>query len=241
MRRIALAAVLTTVAGLALAIPSGAPAVTTIGSNLAGSPTVNLSCNPNCTVSPSVLPVANQAPGGFLAPHDGVVVRWRIKVGAITRPSALRITRPGNSDTRTGAGTGPTVTPPINETSTYGAQLPIQAGDALGLDCCADPTLMIDQYVFAPNPDAVTITWNPRLLDGAPPESDTEFPPDAELLLNGDIEPDCDNDGLGDETQDTNTSACHPAQVVKKKKCKKKKHKRSAESAKKKCKKKKKR
>ena len=33
--------------------------------------------------------------------------------------------------------------------------------------------------------------------------SDIAFPPDAELLVNGDIEPDCDNDGLGDETQDT--------------------------------------
>ena len=173
------------------------------------------------------------------------MVRWRIKVGAVTRPSALRITRPGNSNTRTGAGTGPTVTPPINEISTYEARLPIQAGDALGLDCCADPTLMIDQYVFAPSPGAVNLVWAPRLVDGAPPEDTTAFPPgDAELLLNGDIEPDCDKDGLGDETQDTNTSACHPAQVVKKKKCKKKKkkkkHKRSAESAeKKKCKKKK--
>jgi hypothetical protein len=228
MRRIALAAVLTTVAGLALAIPSGALAVTTIGSNLAGSPTVNLSCNPNCTVSPSVLPVANQAPGGFLAPQDGVVVRWRIKVGAVTRPSALRITRPGNSDTRTGAGTGPTVTPPINETSTYEARLPMQAGDALGLDCCADPTLMIDQYVFAPNQDAINLSWAPRLADGATPQSTTEFPPDAELLVNGDIEPDADHDTFGDETQDqcpTNAATQGPCPVTpaKKKKCKKKK------------------
>ena len=62
------------------------------------------------------------------------------------------------------------------------------------------------------------------------------------ILLSAQLEPDCDNDGFGDETQDGDLSACHPAApVAKKKKCKKKKHKRSAESAKKKCKKKKKR
>ena len=60
------------------------------------------------------------------------------------------------------------------------------------------------------------------------------------------LEPDCDKDGLGDETQDADLSTCPqpaaPVQpVVKKKKCKKHKKKHSAESAKKKhCKKKKK-
>jgi hypothetical protein len=67
------------------------------------------------------------------------------------------------------------------------------------------------------------------------------------------LEPDCDKDGLGDETQDLNVTAACPTPSspgtgstgstgqASKKKCKKKKHKRSAESAKKKkCKKKKK-
>jgi len=56
------------------------------------------------------------------------------------------------------------------------------------------------------------------------------------------LEADCDNDGLGDETQDSNTASCNPptTPTVVKKKCKKKKKKHSAESAKKKCKKKKK-
>jgi hypothetical protein len=41
------------------------------------------------------------------------------------------------------------------------------------------------------------------------------------ILLAAPVEPDCDKDGFGDETQDSDLSACHPAQVVKKKKCKK--------------------
>jgi hypothetical protein len=203
------AIVLVAAAGL-IAAPS-ASAATTIGSNLAGSPTTDLVCNQTCTVSPLVLPATSQATGGLLAPNDGVVVRWRVKVGIVTSPAALRVTRPGNADTRTGAGTGPTVTPPTNQTSTYNVQLPIQAGDALGLDCCADftPPLDEDAYFFAPNMDAVTLTWVlPRLEDGAPPRSTTEFPPDAELLVNADIEPDADCDGLGDETQDANITTC---------------------------------
>jgi hypothetical protein len=66
------------------------------------------------------------------------------------------------------------------------------------------------------------------------------------LNLAATVEPDCDHDGLGDESQDTNLSGCQAPSVVqpvvKKNKGKKKKHKHSAESAKKKkCKNKKKR
>ena len=57
-------------------------------------------------------------------------------------------------------------------------------------------------------------------LDGAhffsyvpsPPDGETTLSPDSDnpgqLTLNVDLEPDCDRDGLGDETQDTNTASC---------------------------------
>ena len=61
--RIRWVTLLTGVAGLTLAAPSGALAVTTIGSNLAGSPTVNLSCNPNCTVCPFGSACGESGPG----------------------------------------------------------------------------------------------------------------------------------------------------------------------------------
>jgi hypothetical protein len=198
--RIGLASLLT-VAGLALAAPSGAFAATTIGSRLDGVPTSGLACTPNCTVAHSVLPPLSQALGGVVAPDDGVVVRWRVKVGAATSPVALRITRPGVSGTRTGAGTGPTVTPPINATTPYEVRLPIQSGDGLGLDCCADPDPTHLAYFFAPTASADTFTWTPRLLDGEPARSGGLFSP-GELLINADIEPDADHDGFGDETQD---------------------------------------
>jgi hypothetical protein len=184
--------------GLAtLVAPASANSAVTIGSNLAGTPNSGLTCGGGgCTAAHRTLPPTSTAPDGLFAPIDGVVVGWRIKVGTQTTPVALRITRPGNSDTRTGAGTGPTVIPGVNAISTFEVQLPIQAGDAVGIDCCAGATLR----AFVDPSVATYDSWLPRLSDGETRMRFNNF--DNELLLNADIEPDCDSDGLGDETQD---------------------------------------
>jgi hypothetical protein len=193
----------------------GAPsamAATTIGSNLAGTPASSHDCSmlASCTDSHLDLPASHIASGGLFAPSDGVVVRWRIKVGSETTPVALRITRPGQSDTRTGAGTGPAVIPATNQISTYDVRLPIQVGDALGVDCCGTGPLRAYDGI----PEAFTGRWIPRLQDGEPPRA-AQFPPaDHELLVNADVEPDADCDGFGDETQDPSVdpAGCNPPQ-----------------------------
>lgn len=185
---------------LALAAPASSTAAVTVGSNLEGNPNVGLVCvAAQCTASQATLPATSTAPGGLVAPIDGIVVRWRIKVGASeVAPVALRITRPGDSSSRTGAGTGPTETPPANTTSTYEIRLPIRAGDGIGIDCCLTSDVY---YAFANTTDSSFLVWNPPLQnDAAPRPNDDSFP--YEVLVNVDIEPDCDNDGLGDETQD---------------------------------------
>jgi hypothetical protein len=201
-RRIALL----TIGVAALAIPGPAGAAVTIGSNLESAPTLpGLFCqNTPCTASHISLPAGSTAPGGLVAPIDGVVVRWRIKVENDVTPVALRITRPGIGAIRTGGGTGPTVTPSVNGISTYPIQLPIQEGDAVGIDCCHEGTL----DAFSETTGANYSVWNPRLQDGAPFRVVSPIP--QELLVNADIEPDCDGDGFGDETQDSNVSSCHP-------------------------------
>ena len=195
IRRIRLLSALATVAGLSLAAPSDDVfATTTIGTSLAGLPSGGFGCLGGCTFSfPTPEPMT---PSAVLAPVDGVVVRWRVKVGILSSPAALRILRPGTSDTRTGAGTGPIENPPPMSTSTYDVRLPIQAGDGIGLNCC-DVYPQAAYFFAAPS---TAVYWQPALADGDPPTMGTGS--GSEPLLNADIEADADRDGFGDESQD---------------------------------------
>ena len=79
-------------ATLALAVPASASGAVTIGSNLAGPANYTIGCaGSGCTAAQQALPASATAPGGLVAPRDGVVVRWRIKVGSQTTPVALRV------------------------------------------------------------------------------------------------------------------------------------------------------
>jgi len=188
-------------AALCVTLPASASGAVTIGSNLTATVNNNQLCAPDpCTAAHRTLPPASLASGGLLAKSDGVVVRWRIKAGSAVGPVALRITRPGNSSARTGAGTSPTVTPTANQTSTFDVRLPIQSGDAVGIDCCQNASL----HAFSSTPNASYEFWASRLEDRGPPTPPFFISPfeGIELLVNADIEPDADADGFGDESQD---------------------------------------
>ena len=91
-------------------------------------------------------------------------------------------------------------TPVIAE---FPVRLPIRAGDHIGLDVSS-------QYLTRNVTGAVTGVIGGGYPDGAPPVVPAvPFPNDA-LMLNADIEPDCDNDGFGDETQDPDIASCAP-------------------------------
>jgi hypothetical protein len=179
---------------LCAALPASASGAVTIGSDLAATADRVGSCSPGpCTSAHRSLPPTSRASGGLLAPSDGVVVRWRIKVGNQAGPVALRITRPGNSETRTGVATGATRNPGPNQVSVFDARLPIGAGDALGIDHSEITS-------FASTAGAVGAFWDPPLANGG--AESTGSLENLELLVNADIEPDADRDGYGDETQD---------------------------------------
>jgi hypothetical protein len=182
---------------VALAIPVSANAAVTIGSNLEAAPNQGLNCGTTCTVSNLELPASSTAAGGLVAPSNGVVVRWRVSTSSEVSPVALRIVRLGASNPATAAGTGPTETPPANAITAFEVRLPIQAGDGVGIDCCANP----GHNSFATTAGATRILWNPPLVDGGLPMTGGTFTP-REILINADMEPDCDADGFGDETQD---------------------------------------
>jgi hypothetical protein len=191
---VGLAAIMTT--GVLLTVPAGASAAT-FGSNLSDpvANTLNCSAFPDgCTTSFGLtLPPGSVATNGLTAPFSGVIVRWRLKTGTGVPPTKLRVLRPGNSTTRGAIATSATVTPEPSTTNTFDTQLPVQAGDAIGIDSQFPP------FATVAGPEIRYIGGT--LVDGGAPAASTGFA-NSVLLLNADVEADVDGDGYGDETQD---------------------------------------
>jgi hypothetical protein len=181
----------------------------TIGSNLTASGTETSACGSSqaCTYAQvAPLPSGDTATGGLTSPIDGVVTRWRIKSGSAGNPVSLRILRPTGAGAFTAVGTSGTEAT-VADTAQFNAQLPIKAGDYLGIDN-ANSAL-----IFAPTAGASIYRWAPPLGNGSNRVADGTLGT-LELMVQADVEPDADCDGLGDETQDTNTAdgpcAPHP-------------------------------
>jgi hypothetical protein len=156
-------------------LPSSASAATTFGSNLSAVADEAFGGAGASTVAHGALPAGSTA-GTVTAPIDGVIVRWRVKVGASDTGSvALRVTRPGDSDMRTGAGTSAFVTPGLGAISTFETRMPVQAGDALGLNH-ADSVLI---RALSATGGATSYFWAPALADGGPAIPGTPIPSGA--------------------------------------------------------------
>lgn len=87
------------------------------------------------TVTNLILP----EPGANVtSPVDGTIIRWRLS-GASGGPFRLRVLTPGSGMTFTGAGTSEPRTPSGTATEAFTANLPIHAGQQIGLDL-SDPS-----------------------------------------------------------------------------------------------------
>jgi hypothetical protein len=195
-RRFLLAAALSISAASVLALPTPAGAATTIGSDLATAPGIGSGHALGLT---SVL---RAFPGRQVtAPTDGVIVAWRIRVGGSSNAQLveLRVIR-GTGAASTGAGSGQAESVPAAPgIYTFAAALPIAAGDFIGIDVL--PSGTTGTFFGAGPPGTQRENWVPPLADGesrAPNSSNS-----GGVSINADIEPDCDQDGLGDETQDS--------------------------------------
>jgi RTX calcium-binding nonapeptide repeat (4 copies) len=198
----------------ALVAPSTGQAAITIGSDLTPAPTNGLACvaTPSCTWANIALPGQQ-----VTSPTDGVVTSWRVRVAST--PGAdlrLKVIRPAGGS-YTGVNTSATQSLPasgVDQTHVFPTSQPIAAGDQIALDVDGDGeagNLIVE--AAGPMVGVTELRWVPSLLDGETRAPTNTFTDNGELLVNADVEPDCDQDGLGDETQDSDTSSCNPPPV----------------------------
>jgi RTX calcium-binding nonapeptide repeat (4 copies) len=186
-----------------MAAPSGASAATTIGETFApaGSPV----CGANFTRL-QVASVADQ----YVVPTDGVITQWNFQAPTSAdvpsqSPMSLKAARlaSGISYQVIGEST-PLVTPVAGILNSYFTRVPVKAGDIIG-DFTQTQTLCV-----RPQPN-----FTDRFVVGdvkPPTQTDfTELRDNIQLDLSALLEPDCDNDGFGDQTQDPDISSCAPA------------------------------
>jgi hypothetical protein len=185
-----------------LTVPASASGALTIGANPLPPRTSVITSGGARIFTNDVVPGVELA-----SPIDGVVVRWRVRRGSgpgvmIADTITLRVLRPtGQTNEFTAVGTSePHMVPggsndPVNVYE-YPTQLPIAAGDRVGLGTT------VGEFTALSTAGASYLTRINALTDGQTATFAAGAFPNQQVLINADIEPDCDQDGFGDETQD---------------------------------------
>jgi hypothetical protein len=194
-----------------LLVPSSASAAVTLGPDLSEPGNVGYGCQEGLTGVCSFVHLPGQ---GFdaVAPSDGIITRWRFRAGCcnpaqtVDRTVKLRVFRQTTTQepyyrsaraVRTGASftvaAGGILT--ADSVVDVPVRVKISAGDLVGVDT---------QYSFDFNGFGGNqlLFLQPAPADGAENYGNTF----GAISMNVDVEPDADNDGYGDETQD-----CQPS------------------------------
>jgi hypothetical protein len=178
-----------------MAVPSGASAATTIGQTVSPGP---------CTAGPTRLQTTS--PGNlYAAPSDGVITSWSFQAGSAVPSLKFKVGRPAGGNLYTIIGESALLTPAANILNTFPIQIPVQAGDLIGF------------YVGVAGQCGITgipgFVHSAAAGDITPPNQATFTAQPAQMVqldVSARLEPDCDKDGFGDETQDQNLSSCAP-------------------------------
>ena len=203
MRRLLIASLLATAASAA----SPSQAAVTLGSDLTTEPTNLFDCS-STTSTRGCLFVQDVLPGHQLSsPFDGVVVRWSVRMGTQTQAQQIRIRVVRRVDATHFRAISSGSLEPIGAGSasySFPAQLPLRTGDQVAIEADKGTTVQWG----AVSTGAHASWYLPSPLDGATTVDPSPGIDDRELTFNVAVEADCDTDGLGDETQDTDTSSC---------------------------------
>jgi hypothetical protein len=131
----------------------------------------------------------------YAAPSPGVITSWAFQADSAPPPVRFKVGRPLGGNDYTVVGATASVNPTPNVLNTYETRISVQAGDQIGFFVgtgnCA--------FEVAPAGNLIVFFT----ADLSPGATETFFQQDERLLdISAKLEPDSDNDGFGDETQD---------------------------------------
>jgi hypothetical protein len=136
-----------------------------------------------------------------------VITSWSFQSSSAAGegPVVFKVARQvaGNSFTIVGQSEGHAI-PDADQLNTFPDRIPVQAGDVIGL-FTAPPSV----FLCSRTATGYTVGESAFAEDTAPGATSTFTPvPNLQLGIAATLEADCDSDGLGDETQDSDTSSC---------------------------------
>ncbi len=180
-------------AALWAVLAAGADASTQIGQTF--NPTGN--CGPRTRLQ-------GESPAGqYAAPFAGVITSWSIQSssgGSSGNPTKLKVARAVGGDNFTIVGESDAHDiPDADSLNSFATRIPVQAGDIIGLYTAPASVFLCARsgqpgYVVGEGP------FGSDVMLGA---TSTFTPVDGQQLdVSASLEPDCDLDGFGDETQD---------------------------------------
>jgi hypothetical protein len=162
---------------------------------------------PDGNCSPRTRIQLTSAGNSYVVPTAGVLTSWSFERSSSAGGAGvkLKVARAVGGDVFSIVGESALENPPVG-LSSYPTQVPVQPGDVLGL-YTSPPSVF---YCSGAAPGG-SIGTGPFGSD-PPPGTDSTFPasPNQRLSVSAMLEPDCDADGLGDESQDADTLSCPP-------------------------------
>jgi hypothetical protein len=181
----------------ALVFPNSAGAATELGETFAP---------PSGFCDPGFTNVAAGSPeDSYTVPDRGVITSWSYQADATPPMVALKILRNDGGGNFTVLNDSGLHTPAPNQLLVAPARIPVSSGAVLGLytsNAECGRTASGYSTFYRPSNSVAGST-----LAYAGPAS-------FQLDVSAVVEPDCDNDGFGDESQDQNLDACPPGPVA---------------------------
>jgi hypothetical protein len=164
-----------------------------------------------CSGNAGMIIQSTSPAGQFVIPAAGVITSWRYQAGSVPlNDIRLKVARhvTANDFTITGQSALETTFAP-NSVNAFQTRIPVQAGELLGIYRITGG--LSDCATRGPEPGYNTHFLNDT-TDPQPGSTATYTASGVtqEIDVAATLEPDCDNDGFGDETQDEETLSCPP-------------------------------